>query len=265
MTIGEHPAEAFEAGVKTAQHRATLAMLALGATVLVRLYNIPVRLWQSSLVSDLHSGATPDLAAIGRSDSLAQTGALAELGVLLFTGVLFLRWLHTTVTLTRALGGDTLRFTPRDAVLGFIIPFLNIQRPYQVVRDVPDHLAPDAVPEPPVTVTADASMGYREVAMVAPPPPIKLPHASIGAWWGFFWIGNILSNVAARQHGNTVESLLLGNTVNNLADAVDVVGASLGVVMVRGLTARLVERYRRVRHNSPEALRDAGVEVGAAL
>ena len=57
------------------------------------------------------------------------------------TGTLFLMWLHRVVKVTRALGGDTLRWSPKDAVLGFIIPFINIARPFQVMRDVHDHLA----------------------------------------------------------------------------------------------------------------------------
>ena len=265
MTNGEHPAEAFEAQVTSAQRRAKLAMGALVATVLVRLYNIPVRLWQSGLVHDVQAGRSPGQEVLALSDSLAQMGALAEIAILLVTGVLFLRWLHQTVTLTRALGGDTLRFSPRDAMLGFIVPFWNIQRPYQIVRDVHDHLAPDAIPEPPVMVKSDDTMGYRQVAMIAPPPAVSLPHASIGAWWTFFWIGNILANIAGRQQGETLDALLVANTLNNVADAVDIVAASLGVLMVRGINARLVERFRRIRHNPVEALAAAGVEVGAPL
>lgn len=262
---GEHPAAAFEADVRTAQRRAKLAMGALVATVLVRLYNIPVRSWQSGLVNDVQAGRSPGLEALAQSDSLVQSGALVEVAILLVTGVLFLRWLHKTVSLTRALGGDTLRHTPRDAMLGFIIPFWNIQRPFQIVRDVHDTLSPEAVPEPPVTLTVDETMGYRQVGMTAPPPPANLPHASIGAWWGFFWIGNLLSNFAARQQGETLDALLAANTISNVADAVDIVAASLGVLMVRGIDARLVERFRRVRHNSPEALQAAGVSVSDAL
>jgi len=261
MNSGEHPAEALEASVRVAQRRATIAMGALVATVLVRVYNIPVRLWQSGLVHDVQAGNSPGQEVLASSDSLVQMGAIAQLLVLAVTGVVFLRWLHRTVKLTRALGGDTLRFTPRDAMLGFIVPFWNIQRPYHIVRDVHDHLAPEAVPEPPVQVHAGESMGYRQVAMVEPPPPMKLPHASIGAWWGFFWVSNIISNVAGRQHGTGLDDILLVNTLNNVADGVDIVAASLGVLMVRGVNARLQERYRRIRHNPPEALQAAGIEL----
>ena len=262
MIATSHPAEAFEPEVSAAQSRATLAKVALSLTVLVRAYNIPVRLWQSGLLHAIEAGNPADQSVLESSDALVSFGAFAELGVLLLTGVLFLRWLHKLVLATRALGGDTLSFSAREAVTGFVIPLINFMRPYQIVRDVHDTLAPDRVPEPPVQVRADEMRGYRDVSITPPPAPAKLPHASIGAWWGFFWVGNLLANFASRQHPDTVSGLLFANTFNNVGDVVDIVSASLAVLVVRSVTARLTERYRRVRHNSPEALQAAGVAIG---
>lgn len=236
-------------------------MIALVITALVRVYNLPVRMWQSSLLHDAQSGNHPGDAALATSDQLVGFGAMAQLAVFALTATLFLRWLHKTVELTRALGGDTLRFTPKDAVWGFIIPFVSFQRPYQVVRDVHDHLAPDAVPDAQAIARTDESMGYRQVALDAPPAPVKIPHAAIGAWWATFWIGNVIANIAARQSATTIDSLLAANVMNSAADAVEIVSALLAVVMVRGLDARLQERYRRVRHNTPETLQAAGVTI----
>lgn len=265
MHSGEHPAQALEGDVRKAHGRARVAMAALVVTALIRVYNVGARWWQSGLVQEAQAGRTPEQAVLERSDALVQVGAVFTLLILVVTGVVFLRWLHKTVALTRALGGDTLRFTPKDAVLGFIVPIWNISRPYQVVRDVHDHLAPDAVPEPQVQVRADDAMGYRQVAMVAPPQAVKVPHASIAAWWGFFWVGNIFANIAGRQQGQTLDSLLMANTFNNISDVIDVVAAALGVLMVRVLDARLAERFRRVRYNRPEDLQAAGIEIAPAV
>lgn len=261
MIGGEHPAAGYEARVTAASRRATAAMVALGLSGLVRVYNLPVRLWQSGLLHDVQAGRHPGDAVLATSDELVRCGALAQLAVFVVTATLFLRWLHGTVALTRALGGEALGFTPRDAVSGFLLPFVNFQRPYQVARDLHDHLAPDAVPDARPLARTDASMGYREVALVAPPAPVKIPHAAIGAWWAAFWIGNVIANIAARQPADTVDSLLVANAMNSAADAVEIVSAALAVLMVRGLDARLQERFRRVRHNTPEALAAAGVTI----
>ncbi len=263
MTIeaGQHPAEQYAADVDVARSRGTWAMILLGLTAAQRAVTIPLTLWQNSLGEAVKRGEAPPQESLERSDQLIQMAGVAQLALLVATATLFLMWLHRTVKLTRALGGDTLRWTPKDAVWGFIIPFINIARPFQVMRDVHDHLAPDVLPEPPVQVQPGELSGYRGVEVKAPPPPAKLPHASIGAWWGFFWVGNAFGNIAARQTGTSIDDLLTRNTLNAVSDAIDIVSALLAVVVVRGVTARLVERFRRARHNPVEALAAAGVTI----
>ncbi len=78
----------------------------------------------------------------------------------------------------------------------------------------------------------------------------------------FFWIGNVIANIASRQHGETLGDLVVRNDLNSAADAVEVVSAVLAVLVVRGVTARLDERYRRTRHNPVEALTAAGITLG---
>jgi Domain of unknown function (DUF4328) len=260
--VGTHPAEQFEADVRVADSRAKAAMVALALTAALRCVLIPIAMWQNGLLHAAESGNVPPRETLELSDTLVSSGALAQLALFIVTGVLFLRWLHRVVKVTRALGGDTLRWTPRDAALSFIIPVVSFARPYQVMRDVHDHLAPDVVPEPPVLVQPGEMSGYRGVEVKAPPPPAKLPHAQLGAWWGFFWVGNIIANIASRQHGETLSDLVARNYLNSAADAVEVVSAVLAVFVVRGVTARLDERYRRTRHNPVEALTAAGITLG---
>lgn len=262
MEVGQHPAEPHAGDVDVARSRATWAMILLGLTAAHRAVTVPITLWQNTLGEAIKRGEPPTPETLATSDALLQLAAVTQLALLVATGTLFLMWLHRVVKVTRALGGDTLRWSPKDAVLGFIIPFINIARPFQVMRDVHDHLAPDVLPEPPVQIAPSDLSGYRGVEVKPPPPPAKLPHASIGAWWGAFWVGNVFGNVAARQTGDGIDALLARNSLNALSDAIDIVSAVLAVVVVRGVTARLVERYRRARHNPPEALAAAGVTVG---
>ena len=97
---------------------------ALGVTVLTRFVQIGIQRWQSGLISAVQAGSPPSQETLEFSDRVVQLGALTQLVVLLITGIVFLRWLHGATRCTRALGGDTLRWTPKEAVTGFIIPFL---------------------------------------------------------------------------------------------------------------------------------------------
>jgi hypothetical protein len=260
-TTEQHPAEQHTNDLDVARSRARWAMILLGITAAQRAVTIPVTLWQNGLIEALKRGEPPSQESLERSDQLIQLAGVAQLVLLVATGTLFLMWLHRTVKLTRALGGETLRWTPKDATWGFVIPFISFARPYQVMRDVHDHLAPDVLPEPPVEVKPGELSGYRGVEVKVPPPPVKLPHASIGAWWACFWVGNVFGNIAARQAGTGVDALLMRNTLNAISDTIDIVSAVLAIVVVRGVTARLIERFRRARHNPVEALQAAGVTI----
>jgi hypothetical protein len=218
--------------------------------------------WQNSLLGRFKQGESISQEALKQTDSLVRTGGIGQLILLLITAVLFLRWLHRLTALARPLGRGYMRWTPRDAVLAFFIPFVNIFRPYEVLRDLHNRLTPDFLPEPPdQTVVEDAD--YRGVRIASPPPPVRLPHAAIGAWWGAFWGGNLLANIASRIHPTTVDGLMGFNSLSMVSDAVDILSAGLGIVVVRGVTARLLERFRRVRHNPVEVLRENGLDLPA--
>lgn len=208
--------------------RATAATGALLVTLGVRVY-------------DLALGALP---GVSRETmfSLVVAGHLAQMTMLVVTAVLFLRWLSLVVTLSRTTSTTPLRWTASEAVWGFFIPIISLYRPYQVLRDVHDQLAPDGVPEPAPRARLDGSGGYRSVPMEKAPPPRALPHASIGAWWGLFVAERLLG-----AFGTGAQVLAIG-------------AAALAVLVVRSVQARLEERYRRLRHASDEELEAWGID-----
>jgi hypothetical protein len=244
-----HPAARYETDVGEARRRATAAIVALGL-IGVGVYQVPVDLWQYGLAGNLNAGAQAAHDISRLSDTFAQIDAYLKPMLGLVTAVLFLRWLHLVVRLTRALGGAHLRWTPSSAVWAFFIPVLNFFRPYQVLRDVYRQLAPDKAPEPSVQVVADGSEGYRAVRIVTPPQAAKVPAVSIAAWWALFWLGD------CQIHW-------LDAYVNYalVSDALKMASAGLAILMVRAVTAQLVERFRRVRHNPVDILRAVGITV----
>lgn len=261
ITDDQHPAARCQAQLETVLRRARFVSPALTAAIAIRVFAIVVLLWQNRLVGAVNSPTPPTRATLELSAVLAQTGAIGLLALLVVGGVLFLQWLHATVKLTQALGDRSFPWSAKDAVLGFIIPLANVARPYQVMRDLHDALAPDLVDEPNVQVRAAETAGYRQVEFHAPPAARSLPHASIGTWWTFFWIGNVVAYVAARQSGTTIDDIVARNVANVCADAIEIVSAGLAVLVVRAVTARVAERYRRIRHTSVDALQAAGIVI----
>lgn len=167
---------------------------------------------------------------------------VVEIGVLVATAVLFLRWLAQAVTLPAVMGSAPLRWTSSGAVWSFFLPIFGLWRPFYVVRELYDHFTPNGVPEPAPKPRLDGSGGYRHVEMVSAPPPRAIVNASIGAWWGFF--------VAARLIGDGSGALLYPA----LSDTLSIISAVLAVLVVRSIDGRIAERFRRLAHASDDEL-----------
>ncbi|MFO0559084.1 MAG: DUF4328 domain-containing protein [Polyangiales bacterium] len=257
-TSALHPAEAIEPSVRSAEGRAKLAIAALSLTLASRLFNGWTAFAQNELIHKIEGGEQVDQARLATSDLLVAVAGVGQFALLIVTAVLFLRWLHRTSATARMLGALLLH-SPKDAVWAFFIPFVNLKRPYDVVKNLHDALLDPSLPEAKAMMVADGAGGYRSVQMQAPPPPVALPAAAVGAWWGMYILSGFVANGASRANDSTLAGLASRNVGTMFSSAFDIVSAVLAIVMVRGVTARLTERYRRVRHNSPEALNAAGV------
>ncbi|WP_438008352.1 DUF4328 domain-containing protein [Sorangium sp. So ce321] len=236
-----------------AHRRARAANAALLVTAGVEVSGILVMAWQIHLLGQIDSGEV-SMATRSLSDSLLQAGKFAELAMRVVTAALFLRWLWHTVPLAGSMSASRLRWTSRDALWSFFIPLINLVRPYQVMRDLHDHLSPDGVPEPVPRPRMDGAGGYRQVAMERAPPPRALPHASIGAWWALFLLPQLLSSMVTPVRTNTVAEVITNRYWAIAVCLATICGAFLAVMMVRTVQSRFAERYRRVRHASDEEL-----------
>lgn len=259
-----HPAEAILPSVRIAEGRAKLAIAALACTLVSRLFSIAVARSQNALVYDVQAGRQVDQSALAASDVMTMSASLVHTFLLVVTAVLFLRWLHRTVLTTRMLGAFVLH-SPKDAVWGFFIPIVSIKRPYDVLKNVQEALLDPALPEPQASAVRDVGAGYRDVQFEAPPPPKPLPAAAVGAWWGMYMFSNVVASSVGRAELRTLSDITRRNAGIVMSSCLDLVSALLAIVMVRGITARLVERYRRVRYSSPEALAAAGVILEPTL
>jgi hypothetical protein len=248
-------------GVKMVSGRGKAAVAALIATAVVRVYSAGIASWQIGLLEDAKRGVAPT-STLELSDTLFTVGVVVELALLVLTGVLFLRWLSLMVKVARDLQvSPPLTWTPSQAVWGFFIPFVNLMRPYQVLRDLHDALTPEGVPEPAPRPRLDGASGYRKIEMETPPPPAKLPHASIGAWWAFYVLGGLVERAATSMADGGVDALMSSRKAFVVSDGFEIVSSGLAVLVVLALSARLVERQRRLRHATDEELVSWGIDA----
>lgn len=141
-------------------------------------------LFQLELLSHAAQGISPADAAA--NDSRQQWIGILQTTLLITTGVVFLVWIHRSYRNLPALGARELRFTPGWAMGGFFVPFLNVVRPPQVVREIWHASDPSGLER---DLSADGPMLRKDAGM----PPLVL------AWWTLVLVDSFVGNVATRM------------------------------------------------------------------
>lgn len=181
------------------------------------------------------------------------TGTLAIVSsVGIWIGALgFLPWLKGSYARARAVTESPALEThwQRGTIVGFFIPFLNLVRPYQVVKTLDDALDPDLVPELPPQRVERAGL-YRDAAAAFETRATRtVKRAPVVLWWSL-WIGRMVAPMLVR--------------VSGLAENNSAIALQNGTVFAAALAAfvviwRISERLREVERRR-DALTRATVE-----
>jgi hypothetical protein len=135
--------------------------------------------------------------------------ALAQIAVRITTVVVFLMWLHRAYQNLRAFAPKT-ETSPGWAVGYWFIPFANLVRPFQVVKETWIKSDP----------AVDFSNGYAKASQAARSTTL------LGFWWGFWLISNFADRVYGRMDwegsasGFTFREALWIGAVSNLLTVV---------------------------------------------
>jgi len=150
-----------------------------------------------------------------------------QLTVLACTAVGFLAWLLQARVNLRAMGVRRMRYGREWTIAGFLVPFLNFIRPYQVVREVMQGSDPTNV---------DA-FNWRTLSV----------SRVLGLWWVAFvawlWLEvmAVLTNIGAQV---SLPKLQLATALHAAADVMAAVAAFVACFLVSRITAAQDEKRR---------------------
>jgi len=124
--------------------------------------------------------------------------------------VLFCIWVYRANYNARQLGAPDMRFTPGWAVGWYFIPFANLWKPYQAMREI---------------WQASAAPSHWQQ---------QRPGGILPLWWMFFLLSNFFSNAAFRLSlsAKTVPDFILASSITAASDVVDVVSSVVALVLV---------------------------------
>jgi hypothetical protein len=154
---------------------------------------------------------------------------LAQLVLIVIVTVLFLMWVYTANKNLRALSGLSMRFTPGWSVGWFFVPFANLFKPYQVLKEI-------------WLVSRGAEQGGV---------------ALLGWWWGLWLLSGAVGQVAFRlsMSVDDVASHMTSMQVYAVSDALD--GVLFIVTLV--LVGRVAAAYASTIDETPRTAEGAGV------
>ena len=144
---------------------------------------------------------------------------LSQATMLVLTAVAFMTWLYRCRANLRAFGTRQLRYSRNWVVFGFLIPVLNLVRPYQVTREVWQASDPS---------TTDP-FDWKEVR----PPRL------FRAWWGTFVAFSVLKLLSAWMMSSSAYDplrLQLAQVVELAADLMAAVSVTLVYFVVDRIT-----------------------------
>jgi hypothetical protein len=184
-----------------------------------------VALWSGWLEIELI-----ERAAEGISDDEADANdqrqgliGVAQFGMLIALIVLFCLWIPRANRNARALGATGMRFTPRWCVIWYVIPIMNLFRPYQAMKEIWKASVPnEATP-----------WQNREASGILP------------LWWTLWLASGFAGRLAWKlsTRAEDLDEILRGSWATFVADAVDIPLAVVAMLLVRGIHA-MQERSR---------------------
>ena len=219
--------------------RSIAAALLLGLQLIVSLLLSVAFAQRLFLFARIRGGVPVSAKAFQAGDFVIVAGSRLLLPLLVASAIAFLLWLYRVCENLRAYRTRAFEFTPGEAVGSFFIPFLNLYRPYEAVREA--WLASDPA-EPPLSPTDDA----RVLADRAP---------LVVLWWMFFVLRGLPALCTAFTPGTAASPQMERMTVSGygmlLSHLMAIPAAALAMVLVYSLDRRqdalgdALERHKR--------------------
>lgn len=159
---------------------------------------------------------------------LSRTVSFFGVFMLTATLVVFLVWLHRAYSNLPSLGVPRPDFSSGWVIGSWFVPFLNLVRPYQIVKYIWDKSDPE---------TVNLEGGYYEA----------VGNFTLKAWWGCWLVCNIITNLSSSIYGNAekLDDHVAAGWAGILSSGLTVIAACLAIAVVRDISSRQEERRKR--------------------
>ena len=165
----------------------------------------------------------------------------------LATVVLFLIWMHRSYVNLKSLGTTHTEYSPGWSVGSWFVPFVNLVRPYGIIKEIWFGSDPDDVS------SEDSALGGTlEMTKVVTP--------MFGLWWAMWIISNVFNNISTRLSfgSTTLDEHVTSFWLAIIASVLTIVAAFLAISVVNAITKRQEEKYKRLMAVAPPTMTPYG-------
>lgn len=208
----------FEAGSAAGHVRARWVRGLLIAGIVLDVIAILSGFAQQSLLARAAAGGGVTETEVAANDARHGTIGLFQLFFFIATGIAWLTWLHRAYSNLSLAGTGKSDHTPGWAVGWWFVPFMNLVRPYQIVRELWLRSAKDN--------------GLETVKGLAAPVIVIW-------WWGIHLVSAVLSRVSMSVafHAKSIGELQTVTHMGLFVDGLAVVSAMLSLAVVANIDA----------------------------
>ncbi len=166
---------------------------------------------QLSMLSRSYTQEEADL-----NDARQGLVALLALGAFVVTGVAFLKWIYRANQNCRGFGATDMKFSPRGSIGYYFVPFLNLVRPYQAMKEIWQ------VSRQPATWQTE-KVG-----------------SLVGNWWTLWILSGVSGQMVFRMSdkAKTVEGLTHATYVSIASSGIDILLCIVAILLVKEIAAR---------------------------
>jgi hypothetical protein len=207
---------------RSGSKRANWAVGGLVAAITASLWAIGADVSRLRVASQLQAREAVSLGSAGTSDTLVRVTGLVVLVIEAAALVAFLMWLHRAVSNASRLGSRSMEFSPAWAVGWFFVPFANLVKPFQVLKEL----------------WLESDLCWTSDRRPDGSSPAHFP--LIPVWWGL-WLVSAFSNVAvavAYGGGKTLSDLGAGAIAGIVNSALYIAAWLTTVVLIRRIQTR---------------------------
>lgn len=223
-----------------AEGRTTWVVRLFLAIIVMEIVSVLATLVEMSLLGRVVRGESVSDFAANANDLGQMFIGLGGAALLIVTSIVFLFWLHRAAERTRELGAQGLRFSPGWAVGYYFIPFFNLVRPYQAMKEIWQASDPAA------------GIGTDEHGRAVVTNGLAW-HASGGssllrAWWGLFLVSGFVDRMSfkATMAAELPAEMLRADAIYLGAAVLSLVAAWVTLTLIREINQRQRQRAQRL-------------------